>query len=63
MFESYVTTQALPVIESLIEATRKSYLILIHEKTGDNTRNHTEGSRWLGTPLELNLELFGNFHV
>ena len=35
MFESYVTNQTLPVIESLLIVNRKTCSILIHEKTGD----------------------------
>jgi aromatic ring-cleaving dioxygenase len=33
---------------------------LIHEKTNDHMYDHTEGARWLGTPLELNLEFLLN---
>ena len=33
MFESHLTSQTLPVIESLLVANRKSCSILIHEKT------------------------------
>jgi len=61
MFESHVTTQTLPAIEALIIANRKSCSILIHEKTGDHVYNHTKGARFLGEPLELNIELLKNF--
>ena len=61
MFESHVTTQILPVIESLLTINRKSCSILIHEKTGDHMYDHTQGARWLGEPLELNLEFLKNF--
>ena len=29
--------------------------ILLHEDTGDDLRDHTEGTRWLGETLELDL--------
>jgi len=34
---------------------------LVHEKTGDHMYDHTKGARWLGEPLELNLEFLKNF--
>ena len=61
MFESHVTNQKLTVIESLLIANRKSCLILIHEKTGDHVYDHTIGARFLGEPLELNIEFLRNF--
>ena len=61
MFESHVTTHTLPVIESLLVANRKNCSILIHEKTGDHLYDHTKGARFLGEPLELNVEFLRNF--
>ena len=61
MFESHVTTQTLPVIETLLAASRKNCSILIHEKTGDHVYDHTKGVRFLGEPLELDIEFLRNF--
>ena len=61
MFESHVTNQTLPAIELLLAANRKSCSILIHEKTDDHVYNHTKGARFLGEPLELNIEFLKNF--
>ena len=61
MFESHVNSQTLPIIESLLVANRKSCSILIHEKTGDHIYDHTKGARFLGEPLELNIEFLRNF--
>ena len=61
MFESHVTTHTLPVIESLLVANRKNCSILIHEKTGDHVYDHTKGARFLGEPLELNIDFLRNF--
>ena len=61
MFESHVTNQTLPLIESLLVTYRKSYSILIHEKTGDHVYDHTKWARFLGEPLELNTEFLRNF--
>lgn len=30
--------------------------ILLHEDTGDDVRDHTEGARWIGRPLDLNIK-------
>jgi DOPA 4,5-dioxygenase len=61
MFESHVTNQTLPAIELLLAANRKSCSILIHEKTDDHVYDHTKGARFLGEPLELNIEFLKNF--
>ena len=61
MFESHVSSQTLPVIESLLVANRKGCSILIHEKTGDYVYDHTKGARFLGEPLELNIDFLRNF--
>ena len=61
MFESHVTNQTLPAIESLLTVNRKTCSILIHEKTGDHVYDHTKGARFLGEPLELNIEFLRNF--
>ena len=60
MFESHVTNQKLLVIKSLLIANRKGCSILIHEKTGDHVYEHTKGARFLGEPLELNIEFLRN---
>jgi len=30
--------------------------VLLHEDTGDDVRDHTQGARWLGNELKLDLE-------
>jgi DOPA 4,5-dioxygenase len=62
MFEAHVSSQRLPAIEALLVANRVNCSILIHEKTGDHMYDHTKGARWLGKPLDLNLEFLRNFH-
>ena len=61
MFESHVSSQTLSVTESLLVANRKSCSVLIHEKTGNHVYDHTKGARFLGEPLELNIEFIRNF--
>ena len=61
MFEAHVSAENLPAIEVQLVANRVNCSILIHEKTNDHMYDHTKGARWLGTPLELNLEFLRNF--
>ncbi len=47
---NYCDTIKQPVEELL---TSSGLTILLHEDTGDDLRDHTEGTRWLGETLEL----------
>jgi aromatic ring-cleaving dioxygenase len=60
MFEAHVSADNLPAVEALLPANRVNCSILVHEKTNDHMYDHTKGARWLGTPLELNLEFLLN---
>ena len=35
--------------------------ILLHEDTGNDVRDHTEGVRWIGRPLDLNIKWLENY--
>jgi len=61
MFEAHVSAENLPAIEAQLVANRVICSILVHEKTNDHMYDHTKGARWLGIPLELNLEFLRNF--
>jgi DOPA 4,5-dioxygenase len=61
MFEAHVSATNLPAIEAQLVASRVNCSILIHEKTNHHMYDHTEGARWLGTPLELELAFLRNF--
>ena len=63
MFEAHVSAENLSIIEAQLVANRVNCSILIHEKTNDHIYDHTEGARWLGTPLELNLEFLRTFKL
>ena len=63
MFEAHVSAENLPIIEAQLIINRVNCSILIHEKTNDHIYDHTEGARWLGTPLELNLEFLRSFKL
>lgn len=40
-------------VETLLAITKLD--ILLHEDTGDDVRDHTEGARWLGNKLKLDI--------
>ena len=61
MFEAHVSAENLPEIEAQLVANRVNCSILIHEKTGNHVYDHTKGARFLGEPLELNIEFLRNF--
>ena len=58
-----MSAENLPVTEAQLVANRVHCSILIHEKTNDHMYDHTEVGRWLGTPLELNLEFLRNIKL
>jgi aromatic ring-cleaving dioxygenase len=41
-----------------LEEHRQGLSILVHALTGDNLQDHTEYAYWLGTEVELSLDLF-----
>jgi aromatic ring-cleaving dioxygenase len=46
-------------VENYLQQFSKKISILLHEDIGtDNKRDHTEGARWIGKKLKLNLEVF-----
>jgi len=46
-------------VENYLQRFSKKINILLHEDIGtDNKRDHTEGARWIGKKLKLNLEVF-----
>lgn len=40
-------------VETLLEHSKLD--VLLHEDTGNDVRDHTEGARWLGNELKLDL--------
>lgn len=46
-------------VESLLATT--GLTVLLHEDTGDDLRDHTEGTRWLGNALALDLVWLENY--
>lgn len=41
-----------------LERERGSLNILVHPQSGDDYDDHTNGAVWLGTPVDIKLEVF-----
>ena len=54
MYQVNYNTNIAEEVEELLSKTKLD--ILLHEDTGDDLRDHTEGARWLGNKLTLNLK-------
>ena len=52
-FEIHFTKEILPIILSIIEASRLT--ALVHPLTDDDLADHTSLAQWIGKPLELDL--------
>jgi aromatic ring-cleaving dioxygenase len=60
MYQAMYDSSNQQAVESLLQTQTMS--ILLHEDIGiDHVRDHTEGARWIGTPLELDLVFLENF--
>ena len=55
MYQANYSTQNQEAVEKMLEAECGDLSILLHEDTGNDLHDHTEGVRWLGTPLNLDL--------
>jgi DOPA 4,5-dioxygenase len=53
MYQVNYCTAIQDSVEQVIESTELT--VLLHEDTGDDVRDHTTGTRWLGQELELDL--------
>jgi aromatic ring-cleaving dioxygenase len=53
MFEIDFGVAEEPAVLAFLQQHRGSLSVLVHEVTGKDLRDHTEGARWLGKKLEL----------
>ena len=59
MYQVMYDTNNKNFVENYLQRFSKKISILLHEDIGtDNKRDHTEGARWIGKKLKLNLEVF-----
>ena len=53
MYQANYTSDNAQAVESLLAESGLD--VLLHEDTGDDVRDHTQGARWLGNELKLDL--------
>lgn len=60
MYQVMYDNSIKPQVEVFLES--KSLTVLLHEDIGiDHVRDHTEGARWIGEALDLDLEFLAQF--
>ena len=58
MFEVDFSNVRFDFLKNWFEKNRAGLSILIHENTGDDLRDHTQGATWLGKKQDLNFSIF-----
>ena len=58
MYQALYDSSNKELVESFLISHRVTNTVLLHESINDDLRDHTDGARWLGDPLELKLEIF-----
>jgi aromatic ring-cleaving dioxygenase len=53
-----VSTEKFPEVSSWMKDHHAGLSVLLHENTGDDLADHTEGAQWLGEPLQLKTDIF-----
>ena len=61
MFELGFSYAEYPVVCAALEAHHGPHSVLVHQVTGDEVWDHTEGAEWIGTPVELNIRFLRDF--
>jgi aromatic ring-cleaving dioxygenase len=56
MFQATYTSDNQAEVESMMTSQRSGLRVLLHESINNDLRDHTEGARWLGEPVALDLE-------
>lgn len=58
MIETHFGESAHASVLAWLEANRGDFSVLVHEDSGDDFRDHTDGARWLGKGLPLKFGFF-----
>lgn len=58
MIELHFTDLEVAGVVSWMQMRMPGRSVLIHEDTGDDYRDHSQGAKWLGKPLELDFSFF-----
>ena len=60
MYQALYDSSNKELVESFLVTHRVTNTVLLHESINDDLRDHTDGARWLGDPLELKLDIFND---
>lgn len=58
MIEAHFDESSFADSVAWIEQTHGPFSVLIHQDTGDDFKDHTDGIRWLGEELKLDFDFF-----
>lgn len=58
MIEAHFSESAHGRVLEWLRANRGSFSVLIHQDTGDDFKDHTDGIKWLGKELPLKFDFF-----
>lgn len=58
MIELHFSGKAYHVAIQWLKNHHRNFSTLIHQDTGDDFRDHTDGILWLGTPVEIDFSFF-----
>lgn len=62
MYQALYTSTNQQSVETYLRANAENLSILLHEDIGiDHVKDHTDGARWIGEPLQLDLEFLETF--
>lgn len=59
MYQINYSSSNAAAVEQLL--TDRGPTVLLHEDTGDDLKDHTQGVRWIGEPLVLDIEWLENY--
>ena len=58
MFEVHISSEHLKDYVTFLEKQNPGLSVLLHEDTGDDDKDHSDGARWFGKKLELDFGFF-----
>ena len=58
MIEMHFDDRSHNLAVNWVKAHRKNFSVLIHQDTGDDIKDHTDGIHWLGEMLFLDFDFF-----
>lgn len=56
MYQVEYTSRNQSAVENFLKQNSRGLSILLHDDTGDHVIDHTIGARWIGAPLDLDIE-------